>query len=242
MKKGLFVISAVMVLAFFMAGITTTEAQAFYLPPLSPAEFCNMILDSIGPAGGLHPDSHYDAAKQQCIIGFEYSPDTRNMCFPKLDVIQFYGGAATSPRTADVKGEIVFIDFVGCFEPHQGPIKDPNQGSVKLGDGISFSYERKTCAGSCSITKFGLTGVAKRDLGSVPGKVIGKTYVQIWDGDKTLTSGDFTLCMYAKGAKNPYFFRWAGKDNWQPMGGYWKGDNFCMAGSYSGNYVLANMP
>jgi hypothetical protein len=201
-----------------------------------------MIIDIIGPEGGLHPESHYDAAKQQCIIGFEFTPNAKNACYPKLDIIQFVQGAATAPRTADINGGIVYVDLVGCFTPHKGPIKDPNQGSVNLGNGVSFSYERNTCAGSCSITKFGITGVAKRDLGSVPGKVKGKTYVQIWDGDKSLISGEFTLCMNARGLKNPYYFRWAGKDNWQPMGGYWKGDNFCMAGTYSGNYVLADMP
>ena len=92
------------------------------------------------------------------------------------------------------------------------------------------------------MTKSNLTGAAIRSLGSLTGKILGKTYVQIRDDDGNLTSGDFKLCLQAKGAKNPYFFRFGGGKAWNPVGGYWNGARFCMNGTSSGNFVLVDLP
>lgn len=238
MKKNLFLFVAVFVIVLFAAGLSAEEAKAI-IPTLTPAQDCQHILDSLASWGWLI-GGHWDPVAQQCLFKFD-SGYGKNSCYPNFDALAVSEPIVFDPRNGGVIIVSYFWKFGGCVGDGSY-IKDPNRGEANLGDGISFQYENQTCANGCDITKFGLTGAAKNALGSLKGKVLGKTYVQIRDDDGNLVSGDFKLCYYAKGAANPYFFRYGGSKSWSPFGGYWNGNNFCMSGTTSGNYVLVDMP
>jgi len=148
--------------------------------------------------------------------------------------------------------EIVGCGYLPGEEPEETPevtpvatpnsyvIIDPERGSEQLGQGAGFGYEAQTCDGRCRIAQSALTGVGKRALGSAPGQVIGKTYVQIFDQSGNLDYGEFSLCLPAKGADAPAFYRLGGGNTWTYMGGYWRGNQFCMSGTMSGNYILVD--
>ncbi|MBN2043733.1 MAG: hypothetical protein JW757_01835 [Anaerolineales bacterium] len=239
MKKGLIIFAGMMAFGLLFAGFSTSDARAVSIT--TPQESCQFALNT--PGFTFLPGSHYNAANEQCILGWTYEKDGyTNYCYPQLDIYQVVWGEM--PIVGDKNGLPTtswYWEFVGCAGSGHF-IKDPNQGSANLGNGYEFNYERETCANGCNVTKFGITAPAKRALGSLSGTVVNKTYVQIRDDDGMPVSGEFSLCFYAKGAENPHFFRWAGGDNWTHMGGFWKGDNFCMGGNYSGNYVLVEMP
>ena len=185
-----------------------------------------------------------------------YVKDFSTTCAPLYDMYAF-----TGTNFQDVSD----WDMVGCGyppgeEPEETPevtpevtpeatpeatpisyvIIDPERGSEHLGQGVDFGYEAQTCDGRCRIALSALTGAAKRALTSAPGKVVGKSYVQIFDQSGSLDYGNFTLCLSARGADAPAFYRLGGGNGWVYMGGYWKGNQFCMRGTMSGNYILVD--
>ena len=237
MKKGIILFAGVLVFVLLFAGFSTKDAKAVFF--WTPQSACEDALST--PGYNFFPGGGYDTVRERCLLGWEHeATGAKNHCHPKLDVWQSVWGMPSINSDRDGKTASFWCyEFVGCTGDF---IKDPNQGSAKLGGGVQFNYERGTCGNGCNITKFGVTAPAKRALGSLDGKVMNKSYVQIKDDNGALVSGEFSLCFYAKGAKNPNFFRWAGGNTWTPMGGFWEGNNFCMNGNYSGNYVMVDLP
>jgi hypothetical protein len=231
-RVAFLIITVVLVLA--AAGLFAGEAKALGIPP---EFFCMMsinIMESEGWGTG-----YWVAASQQCYLKIYPS-------FPDYDMfVSIYGtcsGYYGFQTVIDGFGGIEFL-LIGCFgggSSNGNVFTDPLAGQQNLGDGAGFGYDANTCDGKCSISRHGLTPAAKNALGELPGKVIGKTFVQIKDKNGDLDIGNFTLCLPAKSANTPAFYRFVGSGNWSYIGGYWKGDQFCMAGTMSGNYVLVD--
>ena len=129
--------------------------------------------------------------------------------------------------------------FGGCVDLRNLGITSPTGGYEYLFPS-TFTYDPGTCEGRCRVVTTTITGDAKAALGDLPGKVIGKAYVQILDLEGNPTTGNFKLCLKAKNAKNPAFFRYT-SSGWQYFGGYPSGKKFCMNGYMSGNYVLVDI-
>ena len=230
MKKSLLIFASVLVVVIFVAGISVNAAQAQHVP--QPSQLCEFTLNYYDSIGALLRGSKWDAVKERCILGiYDKTNGTTNICYPRLDIYQVEWQSST----------MWTFNFIGCTGPG-GFIKENTRGESNLGNGTSFEHESQTCVNGCQVSKSALTGAANSALGSLDGKVLGKTYIQIRDNNGNLTSGDFKLCFQAKGTSNPYFYRFGGGKSWTPMGGYWNGNQFCMSGSASGNYVLVDMP
>lgn len=163
----------------------------------------------------------YDETHNNCYIRSDTWPF--NTCHPKWDIWHAVGNVAW---------------WVGCVDLRNASISSYPGSSVDL-YGSDFSYDPGTCDGLCRVITTGLTHKAKAALGSLPGKVLGKAYVQVLDDDGNPTTGPFKLCFKVKKAKNPAFFRFTG-GSWAYYGGFWSGKKYCMYGNTSGNYVLVD--
>lgn len=234
MKRNLLFSSLTVMIVLIAVGLSAIPAQAQSIY-LTPAEECYM--DMIFSLGSFDRGSFWDSGTQRCYIRYSDGMGMNSICYPGFNTFQAVTLTAASPRNS---GSVWFWDYMGCttFDGHGNLIIDPNKGNADLGGGATFGYEADTCDGKCQISRYGLTPPAKNALGNLPGKVIGKSYIQIRDKSGDLDFGEFTFCLPAKNAKNPAFYRYTGNGNWSYKGGWWKGDQFCMFGTMSGNYVL----
>lgn len=214
-------------------------APSACIPPSTPEQACLYFGDVMDPEA----DTIWSDETDLC-----YLMDSTSACYPQYALFEF-----TGTDFLDIsQWTMVGCGYLPGEEPEPTPeatpkatpqshvIIDPERGSEKLGQGAGFGYEALTCDGRCRIALSDLTGAGKRALNSAPGQVIGKNYVQIFDQSGNLDYGYFTLCLYAKGADAPAFYRLGGGNSWVYMGGFWKGNQFCMAGTMSGNYILTD--
>ena len=86
MKKGILLFAGVMVFVLLFAGFSAKEAKAADI--YSPKEYCEDFINGLSGANSL-PGSHYNAIKEQCIVGWTYQNfGATNICYPKLDIYQ----------------------------------------------------------------------------------------------------------------------------------------------------------
>ena len=232
--KKLFVLFALLVVVF-SAGFFTTEVFAADEEPKTPEESCLEMIESLEDMN-INMGSFWEHDLNECWLRTSVEGST---CYPGYEVwypVYFWVGL-----------DLYFTwDSYGCIARYNRPndfFKDPSMGFHVLNNGPgTFEYEWRTCTYLCRLNAHGLTERATELLEEAPGKVLDKTYIQIFDEFGKAGFGDFTFCLPAKGAKNPTWFRLGAYHQWYPIiGGHWEINTYCMQGEMSGNYILVDM-
>lgn len=217
------------------SGFLTAEVQAADEEPITPGESCHEMI-KILQESKIDMGSFWEEDLNECWLRTSVEGST---CYPGYEVyypVYFFVGL-----------DLFWTwESYGCVARYNRPndfFKDPSMGFHVLNNGPgTFEYEWRTCAYLCRINAHGLTERATELLEEAPGRILEKTYLQIFDEFGKAGFGDFTFCLPAKGAKMPTYFRLGAGNQWvQIIGGHWDINMYCMQGEMSGNYILVDM-